>query len=235
MPAPLSSILDRFGRDLVPPFEGRIVIPPPLRAVVLAGSASRLGRPVLGIVPGEREAEELAEDAALFGPAFHLPAWETLPFEHVSPSVVTMADRVVARHALASAEPVVVVASVRAAMQRVSPTPVAPIILRSGDDADGFESIVERLVALGYERTGRVERHGEFAVRGGIIDVFPVQAGHPSRLDFFGDEIEEIRPFSIGSQRSEGSATQVEIYPAGELLIDPAIRERAAALTTAEF
>jgi transcription-repair coupling factor (superfamily II helicase) len=79
-----------------------------------------------------------------------------------------------------------------------------------------------------------VERHGEFAVRGGIIDVFPVQAGHPSRLDFFGDEIEEIRPFSIGSQRSEGSATQVEIYPAGELLIDPAIRERAAELTTAE-
>ncbi|MCH7846019.1 MAG: transcription-repair coupling factor [Acidobacteria bacterium] len=234
MSAPLSSILDRFGRDLVPPFEGRIVIPPPLRAVVLAGSASRLGMPVLGIVPGEREAEELAEDAALFGPAFHLPAWETLPFEHVSPSVVTMADRVVARHALASAEPVVVVASVRAAMQRVSPTPVRPIILRRGDDADGFETIVETLVALGYERTGRVERHGEFAVRGGIIDVFPVQADHPSRLDFFGDEIEEIRPFSIGSQRSQGSETHVEIYPAGELLIDPAIRERAAELTTAE-
>ena len=77
-------------------FEGRAVIPPPLRAVLLAGSAARLQRPVLAIVPGEREAEDLAEDAALFGPALHLPAWETLPFEHVSPSVSTMADRVVA-------------------------------------------------------------------------------------------------------------------------------------------
>ena len=231
MPAPLSSVLDRFGRDLVPLFEGRTVIPPPVRAVVLAGSAHRLRRPVLAIVPGEREAEELAEDAGLFGRALHLPAWETLPFEHVSPSVATMADRVVARHALAGDGPVVVVASVRAAMQRLSPTPVAPATLSTEASTDGFDAIVDRLIALGYERTGRVERHGEFAVRGGIIDVFPVQAIHPVRLDFFGDEIEEIRRFSVATQRSEGEETEVAVYPAGELLMDDELRERAVELS----
>ncbi len=234
MAAPLSSVLDRFGRDLVPAFEGRLVVPPPLRAVVLAGSARRLERPVLAVVPGEREAEDLAEDATLFGPALHLPAWETLPFEHVSPSVATMADRVVARHALASMEPVVVVASVRAAMQRLSPTPVDPIVLGKGEQTAGFDAVVDRLVALGYERTGRVERHGEFAVRGGIIDVFPVQAVHPVRLDFYGDEVEEIRPFSVGTQRSDGTQHEVAVYPAGELLIDDAVMQRAGELAGSE-
>ena len=192
MPAPLSSVLERFGRDLVPAFVGRTVVPKSLRAVILAGSANRLGEPVLAIVPGEREAEDLAEDAALFGPSLHLPAWETLPFEHVSPSVSTMADRVVARHALDGDAPVVVVASVRATMQRVSPTPAEPTVLHTGEETAGFDGVVDRLVALGYERTGRVERHGEFAVRGGIIDVFPVQAAHPARIDFYGDDVDEI-------------------------------------------
>ncbi len=233
--APLASVLDRFGRDLVPDFDGgRLVIPPPLWAVVLAGTARRIGGPVLAVVPGEREAEELAEDAALFGPARYLPAWETLPFEHVSPSVATMADRAVARHALASDDPVVVVASVRSAMQRVSPTPVAPLTLRRGGQATPFDAVVKQLVALGYERTDRVERHGEFAVRGGIIDVYPVQAQLPVRMDFFGDELEEIRPFSIATQRSEGMVDAVDVYPAGEVLIDDAIRERAAKLAIEE-
>ena len=144
-----------------------------------------------------------------------------------------MADRVAARHAIAGNEPVVVVASVRAAMQRVSPTSVVPITLGIGTPTEGFDAVVDRLVALGYERTGRVERHGEFAVRGGIIDVFPVQAVHPVRLDFFGDDIEEIRQFSVGTQRSEGSETELEIYPAGELLIDDELRDRAAELAHA--
>ena len=65
-----------------------------------------------------------------------------------------------------------------------------------------------------------MERHGEFAVRGGIIDVFPVQSMQPVRLDFFGDDIDEIRPFSIGTQRSEGAFAEVAGYPARELLID---------------
>ncbi len=226
----LTSVLERFGRDLLPPIPGRYVIPAALRAVVLAAIAERTGRSVLAVVPGEREAEDLAEDLALFSDAaFHLPAWETLPFEHVSPSIATMADRVVARHALAGTEDSVVVASVRAATQRVSPTPVAPIRLAAGVDLP-FDHVLTTFVDLGYRRTERVEGRGEFAVRGGIIDVYPTQASTPMRIDFWGDTIEEIRPFSISTQRSEGSADEVDVFPAGEVLITEEMRRRAADL-----
>ncbi|MCP3858924.1 MAG: hypothetical protein GY704_04670, partial [Phycisphaeraceae bacterium] len=157
MVAPLTSVLERFGRELVPLIPGRFVVSPALRAVVLAGIAARTGRSILAVVPGEREAEDLAEDVALFSSASHfLPAWETLPFEHVSPSIPTMADRIAARHALSSPEPTIVVSSVRAATQRLSPTPVDPIHVVRGEEMP-FDDLVAGLADLGYRRTDRVE------------------------------------------------------------------------------
>jgi transcription-repair coupling factor (superfamily II helicase) len=227
---PLTSVLERFGRDLLPPIPGRFVVSPALRAVVLAGIAARTGRSVLAVVPGEREAEDLAEDVALFSPSSHyLPAWETLPFEHVSPSIPTMADRIVARHALSGPEATIVVSSVRAATQRLSPTPVEPIHLVRGEEAP-FGDLVAGLADLGYRRTDRVEGKGEFAVRGGIVDVYPTQATEPFRIDFWGDVIEEIRPFAISTQRSEGSIAGLDVYPAGEVLISDEMRSRALEL-----
>ena len=109
-PAPLAAALERWHRELDPPLPGRHVVPPSARAIVLSAMARRLDQPVLAIVAGEREAEDLVEDVALFhSRALHLPAWETLPFEHVSPNIVTMGARIRARHALAGPEPVVVV------------------------------------------------------------------------------------------------------------------------------
>ena len=140
--APLTSVLERFGRDLLPPIPGRYVIAPALRAVVLSGIAERTGRSILAVVPGEREAENLAEDVALFfGSSHYLPAWETLPFEHVSPSIATMADRIVARHALSGSSTTIVVSSVRAAIQRLSPTRVAPMHLACGVETP-FDDVV---------------------------------------------------------------------------------------------
>jgi transcription-repair coupling factor (superfamily II helicase) len=225
--APLISVLERFGRDLVPPIPGRFVVPPGLRSVVLAGIAHRTGRSVIGVVPGEREAEDLSEDVALFATdVHHLPAWETLPFEHVSPSVSTMADRIVARHALASDRQTIVVASVRAITQRLSPTSVEPIRLTAGSDTP-FDDFVRNLSDLGYRRTDRVESRGEFAVRGGIIDVFSPQSPQPVRIDFWGDTVEEIRPFAVSTQRSEGSLEEVSVFPAGEVLISDEMRGHA--------
>ena len=232
MPAPLSVLLDRWRRDLDPPLPGRVVVAPSARAYVVAAMAKRLGRPLLVVVAGEREAEDLVEDVAIFtGDVLQLPAWETLPFEHVSPNVVTMAARVEARHRLTMDAPLVVVASVRAVIQRLSPTSVEPFVLRQGDQYD-FSDLVAALVGLGYTRVDRAEARGDLAVRGGIIDVFPPNADGPFRFDFWGDNLDEIRSYSASSQRSEVAIDSVAIYPAREVIIDSAMADRANELLT---
>lgn len=205
------------------PEAGRLAVAVAGRAPLLAGA----DRPVLAIVPGEREAEELYEDLRLFRSDVYLaPAWETLPFEHVSPNIETMARRGEARHRLRSGDPVVVVASARAAAQRVSPSPAEPLAVTTGSTAD-FDGTIRRLAELGYRRTNRVESRGEFSVRGGIVDVYPAQGGRPVRLDFWGDEVESIRTFSPTTQRTEGAVAECVAYPAREVRPDPAIVARA--------
>ena len=225
--APLRALLDRWQRELDPPLPGRFVVPPPARAVMLAAMSARLDRPVLAVVAGEREAEDLIDDVRLFADhAFHLPAWETLPFEYVSPSTLTMAQRVEARHRLQAGGPCVVVGSVRAVTQRVSSSPVAPIELAIGDTVD-FDGLVEGLAILGYTRTDRAETRGEFAVRGGIIDVFPPTIDDPVRIDFWGDQIDAMRTYGASSQRSIDERDTLEVYPARELLSDGQVAARA--------
>ncbi|HSM02153.1 MAG TPA: transcription-repair coupling factor [Acidimicrobiia bacterium] len=234
MTAPLAALAARW-RDQKPiDIPGHLVVPPPLRAFFLAGLASKAPGPILAIVPGERDAEDLADDIELFldGSLF-LPPWETLPFEHVSPNVGTMAARAAARHALRSGEKVVVVASVRGAVQRISPSPTDPVVLRVGDDHD-FEGLVGRLAAAGYDRTDRVESRGEFAVRGGIIDLYPAQGREPVRVDFWGDRVEEITTVSVTTQRSIGSVAEVAAFPAREVRPDDSLSERARSLASSE-
>lgn len=228
--APLSVLLDRWRRDLDPPLPGRVVVAPSARAYVVAATAKRLARPVLAVVAGEREAEDLVEDISIFTEdVIQLPAWETLPFEHVSPNVVTMAARVLARHRLTQDDPVVVVASVRAVIQRLSPTPVEPVVLRRGEVYDFSETVAD-LVRLGYTRVDRCETRGDLAVRGGLIDVFPPTAENPYRLDFWGDSLDEIRSYSAVSQRSEEALESASIHPAREMILDANFAERAREL-----
>jgi transcription-repair coupling factor (superfamily II helicase) len=197
---------------------------------VVAATAKRIGGPVLAVVAGEREAEDLVEDVAIFtDDVLQLPAWETLPFEHVSPNIVTMAARVEARHRLTLDEPLVVIASVRAVIQRLSPTRVDPLVLSRGDEYD-FSDLVADLVNLGYTRVDRAEARGDMAVRGGIIDIYPPNANGPYRLDFWGDRLDEIRTYSAASQRSEEEIESVSIYPAREMVIDADMASRAADL-----
>jgi transcription-repair coupling factor (superfamily II helicase) len=192
--------------------------------------ASRSDAPILAIVAGEREAEDLAQDVELFTPdVAHLPAWETLPFEHVSPNVATMASRIEARYKLRSGDPFVIVGSTRAVTQRISPTTVEPIVFEPGLEYD-LDTTVDRLASLGYLRTDRVEARGDMAVRGGIVDVFAPNADEPIRLDFWGDTLEELRTFSPVSQRSQDHLERAEVFPARELLLDDAMRSRAARL-----
>jgi transcription-repair coupling factor (superfamily II helicase) len=217
MHAPLAPLLSAWLCAPAPDMGSVWAVPPGARAFAVAGLFDRMAATLLVVVPGENEAEELAEDIALFTSDVVLcPAWETLPCEHVSPNTATMAQRAQARHLLAGSRPVVVVASVRSAIQRVSPSPVDPVVVRSGENVV-LEDLVHRLVGLGYHRTDRVEARGEIAVRGGIVDIFPAQAEAPLRLDFWGDTVDEVRTFSVATQRSEDSVEQMIAYPAREL------------------
>jgi transcription-repair coupling factor (superfamily II helicase) len=232
---PLASLVDRLRPDDLPPIPGRWAVGSAGRALALAALASHSDRTVLAVTPGEREAEELVDDLELFtARVLFLPAWETLPFEHVSPNAQTMALRSRARHRLARADPgTVVVAPVRAVVQRTSPSPVEPLAFERGVEMD-LSHLTGRLASLGYHRSERVEGRGEFAVRGGIVDIFPAQGDVAVRIDFWGDEVEDLRTFSVASQRSAEPVDRVEAYPARELRSEGGIAERAAELVTAE-
>ena len=231
MAAPLASLLDRWTRDALPVPPGRLVVPPPARAITVAGLARYADGPVVVIAPSERDAEDLVDDVRLFVEAVeYLPAWETLPFEHVSPNDATMAQRSKARHVAAQGGAgAIIVASVRSAIQRVSPSDPSPVVVAEGDSV-GFDELVAALDGAGYTRTDRVEARGEFAVRGGIIDVFPAQTDDAIRVDFWGDEVEDVRHFSIGDQRSVDKAGELVAYPAREFRPTGVERERAAEL-----
>jgi transcription-repair coupling factor (superfamily II helicase) len=233
MTAPLHPLLAAWRRSPLPELDSTWAVAAGGRAFALAGLFENVGETMLVVVPGEGDAEELVDDLRLFTEDVVLaPAWETLPFEHVSPNTTTMGQRAEARHRLGSGRPAIVVASVRSAIQRSSVSSVDPLRLAVGDEVD-FGSIAGELAALGYQRTERVEARGEFAIRGGIVDVFPAQADHPVRLDFWGDNVEEIREFSVATQRSMDARSEVEAYPAREVRPGPEIEGRARQLVSA--
>jgi len=221
---PLGGLLDR-GREqlsdsLAP---GTITVPPALRAYTLALVAERAA-PLLVVVPTERDAEAACDDLAAFlgvDAVAHFPAWETLPHERLSPQPATVGERLRVLDRLRKDGLRAVVAPVRALLQPMDPRlgEREPIRLGPGYRG-GFDSLVEDLAALGYTRTPLVEQRGEFAVRGGIVDVFPSAAEHPVRVEFWGDDIDEIREFSVADQRAIRTVEHVDIDAARELVLD---------------
>ena len=218
------------------------------QAFVLAGLAMVSDRsPIVVVTPSATAAERLAEDLACFlapaepapavsgdlaGPVLLLPAWETLPFERVSPEVATMGRRLAVLWHLfgdAPTRPRVVVAPVRALLQRLSDFRAAyePLVVRAGETFDA-EAALARLVAAGYRREHQVEHRGELAVRGGIIDVFPSTADAPVRIDLFGDEVDRLTTFDVADQRSVADLEAAVFFGCRELVVTPELRERAA-------
>ena len=215
-----------------------VAVPEPARAFALAGiaDASRR-RPVLVAVPTNAEAERLANDIAAFLGQEQVdlcPAWETLPFERVSPSVETMGRRLRTMWRLRSGPdriPRVLIAPVRSLLQRLGPhvEDTAPVTINKGDQVDPQE-LVARLISLGYRREYQVEHRGEVAVRGSIVDVFGATDDVPVRIDLWGDEVDRLSEFSVGDQRSTGDVECVELFACRELRPSDEVRERAAAL-----
>ncbi len=217
-----------------------VAVPDAARALVLAGVAhGAQRRPVLVATATQQEADRLASDAAaLLGTdeVLLFPAWETLPFERVSPGVETMGSRLRALHRLRSPEtaPALLIVPARALIQRLDPDAVIdPVIVGQGDVLDPVE-LVEELVLMGYRREAQVEHRGEIAVRGSIVDVFPSTADAPIRIDLWGDEIDRLTEFSVADQRSTISITETEIFPCRELRPTDHSRARAEELLVEE-
>jgi len=218
-----------------------VAVPEPARAITIAGLAHLSGRhPLVVAVPTSTEADRVAHDLRAFLGADEVdvfPAWETLPFERVSPSVDTMGRRLRAMWRLRDPErmPRVLLASVRALVQRLGPhvEEAEPILVHPGDVLDPTD-LVERLAAAGYRREYQVEHRGEVAVRGSIVDVFPSTADIPVRIDLWGDEVDRLTEFSVADQRSTTDVECAELFPCRELLPTEEVRERANRLIARE-
>jgi len=209
-----------------------------LRAPLLAGLLTREHGPrmALAVVATGRESEALRRSLASYLPEaaiVEFPAWETLPHERLSPSAETVGKRIAALRALKNwdgRQPFILVASVRAALQPLADnlTSIEPIALVKGGRGYDLAQLGRQLVDLAYSRVDMVTRRGEFAVRGGILDVFAPTDEHPLRLEFFGDELETVREFSVADQRSLATEiTEAELPPSRELLLGDAVRQRA--------
>ena len=222
------------------------VAPPALRPFLAATLAAPPGQPprfVLAVTATAREAEELSDALGSLLPAeavAYFPAWETLPHERLSPRSDTSGQRLAVLRRLAHPDPAspqtgpltAVVAPVRSLLQPMVAGlgDLEPVQLSSGETAD-LEATVARLVEIGYARTDLVQHRGEIAVRGGILDVFPPTEEHPLRVEFWGDTVEEIRSFRAADQRSlPVVANRLWAPPCRELLLTPAVRERAEQL-----
>jgi transcription-repair coupling factor (superfamily II helicase) len=188
--------------------------------------SSKRGRAV-AIVADEAAMRALAETVPLFAPevdVLTLPGWDCLPYDRISPALPVMAERLATLNALQSKteKPQLLIATVSAATQRL-PTPfrVRQLTRRiATNERIEREALVGQLNALGYQRADTVAEHGEYAVRGSLIDLFPAGEDRALRLDFFGDEIDSIRRFDPADQRSTDKADAFILIPASEALLD---------------
>ncbi|GAA4688359.1 transcription-repair coupling factor [Streptomyces chumphonensis] len=223
-----------------------LVGPPAARPLAVAALARRAKGPLLAVTATGREAEDLAAALRSLLPpegVAEFPAWETLPHERLSPRSDTVGRRLAVLRRLAHPDPrepgtgpvQVVVAPIRSVLQpQVKGLgELVPVSLRSGESAD-LQEVVDGLAAAAYARVELVEKRGEFAVRGGILDVFPPTEEHPLRVEFWGDDVEEIRYFKVADQRSlEVAEHGLWAPPCRELLLTEEVRERAAELARA--
>jgi transcription-repair coupling factor (superfamily II helicase) len=206
---------------------------PAAKALAVAAAARR--QPVLLVVPTDREIEAFVEDVRFFLAALEslseadveravlaFPSQEVDPYRGLAPHFDVASTRARALYGLARGVARVVVASVAALAPRVSaPERVltAAIELQQGQDIEPTR-LIDLLVDAGFSREDPVDEHGEFGVRGGVVDFFPAGEAHPFRLEFVGDTIESIRRYDPASQRSVETVQHAAVVPLRELLPD---------------
>ncbi|KFJ02609.1 transcription-repair coupling factor [Bifidobacterium thermacidophilum subsp. thermacidophilum] len=255
----LSGLLDQLDHDRsfhdlshglvdVPANEGsepmlNVEAVPGIRPALAAATAQRV--PVVVIVPSGRESQETVEAIRSWYDGdpqdiAELEAWETLPHERLSPRADTVASRMAVFRRLTHPEPgnalfgpiKILVMPVRSLIQPVVAGlgDVEPLVFTAGEELP-LDQAAARLVENAYTRVDLVMDRGQFAVRGGILDVFPPTIAHPVRIEFFGDEIDTIKEFHASDQRTYGDGLHaVWATPCRELQLTQAVRDRAKSL-----
>lgn len=213
---------------------GRLTVagaPEGFDALLLAEAARGRRGAVLHVARDDQRAQAVAAALAFFAPdipAIHFPAWDCLPYDRLSPKPEIAAQRMAALAALASRDPaqkapLVIIAPVQALVQRVPPRKAVTsgsFSAAVGSPVDA-ETLISFLTMNGYSRTSVVTEPGDFAVRGGLIDLFPPGSERPLRLDLFGETLDAIRPFEPDTQRTAGSLESLHLLAVSEAPLDP--------------
>ena len=196
-------------------------------SLAIAQAARDAGTLLLVIAADAREAERLQGELSFFAPGEipvrWFPDWETLPYDVFAPHPDIISERLATLHALPSLSRGIVVVALPTLLQRVAPRAWIDshsLVLSRGQRLDG-EAFRARLIAAGYANVGQVVSHGEFAIRGSLIDLFPMGSERPLRIDLFGDEIDSIRSFDPETQRSAETHEHLRLLPAREYPLTP--------------
>ncbi len=192
------------------------------KALIAALAQQATNKHVLILTGASQEEVRLFHDFALFTdrPVVDFPSWETLPSESIPPSPDIVGQRYqVLKQVLDSSEPHIILSSLQACLQKLIPPSIFQSLFLSlkAGQCPSFEHLIQQLVIMGYQRRPVASDKGEFAVRGGIIDVFPVSSPDPFRLEFWGDDLESLRIYDPVGQKSVRPVEQVEIAPGVEL------------------
>ena len=204
-------------------------VPQGLDAMLLPMIARDIGgRVLVHVAVDDQRAAVLADQLAYFAPkldVLRFPAWDCLPYDRVSPVADIVARRLasLARLTRPITQPLVLLTTVNAVLQRVVPRSL--IVEQTFTAAPGNRVISDKLISFlsenGFSRTGTVVDPGDFAVRGGIVDIYPPGSDAPVRLDFFGDTLESVRSFDPESQRTTSTLKRFSLNPANEVLLNP--------------
>jgi transcription-repair coupling factor (superfamily II helicase) len=229
--SPLSGLVqalarsERFGA-FVEDFPANARVSEPILPLVLAALHTSLGRPLVCLLAEDEEARDLAEAVGWYSDPSRvalLPSRGVRPGSGLEPPAHLVGER--ARALAVLAEGGLVCVSARALAEGMPPEESRPGAVRLGAEgagADGLDALVEALARAGYERVERVEERGQIAVRGGLVDVFPSTGREPLRVEFFGDEVEQVRAFSPFTQRALHPVSDVTIFPARERAVSDA-------------
>jgi transcription-repair coupling factor (superfamily II helicase) len=229
--SPLSGLVQTLARSerfnaFVEDFPANARVSEPILPLVLAALHASLARPLVCLLAEDEEARDLADAVGWYADPSRvalLPSRGVRPGSGLEPPAHLVGER--ARALAVLAEGGLVCVSARALAEGMPPEESRPGAVRVGADgagAGGLDALVEALALAGYERVERVEERGQIAVRGGLVDIFPSTGREPLRVEFFGDEVEQVRAFSPFTQRALHPVSDVTVFPARERAVSDA-------------